>query len=149
MNKNKRKKENANQKNMILENAFDKKVKDFVGEMIENLKKNKEAYIVICTALGLVINAIWNIACGIGYRGYADGLNISTQFIQKDNQVVSFIAELFNHCICNVVCKGLGDVCSVFPVNLLDHFIVRVFAAEQIAVNRNDITDFRGQVLMY
>lgn len=64
MNKNKRKKENANQKNMILENAFDKKVKDFVGEMIENLKKNKEAYIVICTALGLVINAIWNIACG-------------------------------------------------------------------------------------
>ena len=34
MNKNKRKKENANQKNMILENAFDKKVKDFVGEMI-------------------------------------------------------------------------------------------------------------------
>ena len=95
MNKNKRKKENANQKNMILENAFDKKVKDFVGEMIENLKKNKEAYIVICTALGLVINAIWNIACGIGYRGYADGLNISTQFIQKDNQNILLSILIF------------------------------------------------------
>ena len=41
MNKNKRKKENANQKNMILENAFDKKVKDFVGEMIEDVYKRQ------------------------------------------------------------------------------------------------------------
>ena len=114
MNKNKRKKENANQKNMILENAFDKKVKDFVGEMIENLKKNKEAYILICTALGLVINAIWNIACGIGYRGYADGLNISTQFIQKDNQNILLSILIF-----------LGVAVLFFPVFYLIYKITK------------------------
>ncbi len=95
MSKNKPKKENANQKNAILKNAFDKKVKDFVGEMVENLKKNKEAYILICTALGLVINAIWNIACGIWYRGYADGLNIPIQFIQKDNHNILISILIF------------------------------------------------------
>lgn len=112
--KNKRKKENANQKDVILENAFDKKVKDFVGEMIENLKKNKEAYIVICTALGLVINAIWNIACGIGYRGYADGLNISTQFIQKDNQNILLSILIF-----------LGVAVLFFPVFYLIYKITK------------------------
>jgi len=114
MNKNKRKKENANQKNMILENAFDKKVKDFVGEMIENLKKNKEAYILICTALGLVINAIWNIACGIGYRGYADGLGISTRFIQKDNQNILLSILIF-----------LGVAVLFFPVFYLIYKIAK------------------------
>lgn len=105
MSKNKPKKENAIQKNMILENAFDKKVKDFVGEMIENLKKNKEAYILIFTALGLVINAIWNIACGIGYRGYADGLHMAIQYIQKDNQNILISILIF-----------LGVAILFFPV---------------------------------
>lgn len=113
-NKNKRKKENANQKDVITENAFDKKVKDFVGEMIENLKKNKEAYILICTALGLVINAIWNIACEIGYRGYADGLNISTQFIQKDNQNILLSILIF-----------LGVAVLFFPVFYLIYKIAK------------------------
>lgn len=122
MSKNKPKKENAIQKNMILENAFDKKVKDFVGEMIENLKKNKEAYILICTALGLVINAIWNIACGIGYRGYADGLGISTQFIQKDNQNILLSILIF-----------LGVAVLFLPVfNLIYKITKKVYRKKRI-----------------
>lgn len=85
----------ASQTNASIENEFDSKVKDKMGAMIKNLKDNKEAYVLICTALGLVFSAIWNIACGLGYKGYADGLNIGIEFIQKDNQNILISLIIF------------------------------------------------------
>ena len=86
----------------IVENDFDVRFKNAISAFLKNLKDNKEAYVLICTALGLVINAFWNIACGIWYKGCADELSIGMQFIYKDNQniLISVVVFLGSSVMC-------------------------------------------------
>lgn len=100
MGRNKKKTENTN-----IQNDFDIKFKDSISVLFSNLKNNKEVYVLICTALGLVLSAFWNIACGVWYKGYADELSIGTLFIHKDNQDILISVVVF-----------LGSAVMCFPI---------------------------------
>ena len=56
-----------------------------IRDMLNNLNTYKEVYAIIGGACGLVFTSLWNIACDIGYRGFADALSINLQYIQRDN----------------------------------------------------------------
>ncbi len=86
-------------------NDFDTRFKDSISALLSNLKSNKDVYVLLCTALGLVLNAFWNVACGAWYKGYADGLSIQALYIYKDNQNILISVMVF-----------LGTAVACYPI---------------------------------
>lgn len=80
----------------------DEKITAMAKAFLNNIKEYKEAYILLSTAIGLVIGTFFNLSCDMIYRGYADSFHIDIQYVQRDNH------DLF---VSILIILGTGIMC--------------------------------------